>query len=57
MTPTRLKHVPNHPKTPLKSFRIPTELYKAAQSVAASRNESVSEVVRKALERYVRRNR
>ena len=47
--------VPNKPKTPLRSFRIPTDLYEKAQAKAAARGESVSDVVRKALERYVKR--
>lgn len=56
MTPTaRLGRVPNQPKTPLRSFRIPDETYKAAQAKAAEKGESVSDVVRKALERYVKR--
>jgi predicted HicB family RNase H-like nuclease len=46
---------PNQPKTPIKCFRIPVDLYEAAQAKAAERGESVSEVVRKALERYVKR--
>lgn len=55
MTPARLARVPNKPKTPLKSFRIPDDLYRAAQAKAAERGDSVSEVVRAALERYVKR--
>lgn len=47
--------MPNAPKTPLRSFRIPDEVYKAAQSKAAEKGESVSDVVRRALERYVKR--
>lgn len=47
--------VPNKPKTPLRSFRIPTALYEKAQAKASERGESVSDVVRKALERYVKR--
>jgi predicted HicB family RNase H-like nuclease len=47
--------MPNQPKTPIKCFRIPEALYVAAQAKAAERGESVSEVVRKALERYVKR--
>lgn len=47
--------VPNKPKTPLRSFRISDELYAAAQAKAADRGESVSDVVRRALERYVKR--
>jgi len=55
MTPGTLARVPNAPKTPLKSFRIPEELYRAAQEKAKERGESVSDVVRAALERYVKR--
>ncbi len=55
MTPATVPRVPNQPKTPLRSFRIPDEVYKAAQAKAATRGESVSDVVRRALERYVRR--
>jgi hypothetical protein len=55
MTPGKLLGVPNQPKTPLKSFRIPDELYRAAQAKAAEEGESVSDVVRAALERYVKR--
>lgn len=58
MTRTTLGRVsPNKPKTPLKSFRIPQALYEDAQRIAADRGESVSEIVRAALERYVKRNR
>lgn len=55
MTPATLARVPNAPKTPLKSFRIPDDLYRAAQAKAAERGESVSDVVRAALQRYVKR--
>lgn len=48
--------VPNAPKTPLRSFRIPDETYKAAQAKAAEKGESVSDVVRRSLERYVKRS-
>lgn len=44
---------PNH--TPLKSFRIPAALYEAAQAKAEERGETVTDVVRRALERYVKR--
>jgi hypothetical protein len=46
--------MPNKPKTPLKSFRIPQALYEKAQARAAERGESLSEAVRKFLERYTR---
>ncbi|WP_207573592.1 YlcI/YnfO family protein [Mycolicibacterium bacteremicum] len=47
--------MPNQPRTPLRSFRIPDELYAAAQAKAEEKGESVSDVVRRALERYVKR--
>lgn len=55
MTPATVQKVPNQPRTPLKSFRIPQALYEAAQAKAAERGESVSDVVRRALERYIKR--
>lgn len=54
-TPRKLARVPNQPRTPLKSFRIPTALYRAAQAKAEEKGETVSDVVRRALERYVKR--
>jgi hypothetical protein len=54
MTPATLTRVPNAPKTPLRSFRIPDELYEAAQATAAEKGETVSDVIRKALEKYVK---
>lgn len=47
--------VPNKPKTPLRSFRIPDDIYEAAQRKAAEKGESVSDVVRRALDRYGKR--
>jgi predicted CopG family antitoxin len=38
-----------------KAVRIPDDLWEAALSKAKGRNESLSEVVRRALERYVKR--
>lgn len=55
MTPGKLLGVPNAPKTPLKSFRIPEDLYRAAQEKASERGETLSDVVRAALQRYVKR--
>lgn len=49
--------MPNAPRTPLRSFRIPDDLYLEAQQIAATQDESVSDVVRRALERYVRAGR
>lgn len=55
MTPASVARVPNAPKTPLRSFRIPDAVYRAAQEKAAGKGESVSDIVRRALERYVKR--
>lgn len=46
--------VPNQPKTPLRTFRIPDDVYKAAQAKAADKGETVTDVVKRALERYVK---
>lgn len=44
------------PKKPMKSrvIRVPDELWEAAKTRADERGESVSDAVRKFLERYVR---
>lgn len=47
--------MPNAPKTPLRSIRVDTDLWRAAQAVAAARGESLSDVIRRALVRYVKR--
>lgn len=49
--------VPNQPKTKIRAVRVPDELWEAAQAVAAKKGESVSDEIRRSLERYVRRNR
>lgn len=46
--------MPNAPKTPLRSIRVDTDLWRAAQAVAAARGESLSDVIRRALVRYGR---
>ena len=46
--------VTDQSKTPMRGFRIPTELYKAAQAKAASEGLTISYIVRVALSRYVR---
>jgi len=38
-----------------KAVRVPDELWRAAQAIANERGEYLSEVIRKALERYVSR--
>lgn len=54
---TQTARVPNAPKTPLRSFRVPEAVYRAAQVKAAERGETLSEVVRKALEQYAKLKR
>jgi len=54
-TPGMIRRVPNQPKTPIRGFRIPDELYAAARAKAAERGEDLSTVVRASLERYVKR--
>lgn len=54
-TPVVLPTMPNKPKTPISNFRIPPELKAAAQAKARERGESLTDVVVKALERYVKR--
>lgn len=40
--------------TPARAVRVPDDLWKAAQAAADGNGESVSDVIRKALERYVK---
>lgn len=47
--------VPNKPKTPIRSFRIPTDEYEAAKAKADERGETLTDVVRRALRRYAKR--
>lgn len=42
-------------KAPMRSLRVPDDLWNAAMEKANERGESLSEVIRKALERYVKR--
>lgn len=51
MVPSRAK--PTH--TPNRVVRVSDELWQAAQAKAAEKGETISEVVRRALERYVKR--
>lgn len=46
--------MPNRPKTPARAVRISEPLWRAAQERAAERGETVTDVIRRALERYVR---
>lgn len=55
MTDGKMRDVPNQPKTPLHSFRISDEEWKAAQAAAARRGENFSEELRKMVRRYAKR--
>lgn len=44
------------PVMQLKTLRVPADLWEDAQRVAAERDENVSEVLRAALTRYVKRH-
>lgn len=46
--------MPNRPKTPHRTIRVPEPLWKSAQAKAAERGETVTAVILRALERYVR---
>jgi negative regulator of replication initiation len=53
MTPGTMRGVPNTPGTPRRTIRVDDELWFSAVVKAAERGESVSDVIRRALERYV----
>ena len=42
--------------TTLRNVRVDDELWQAAQAVASARGESVSEILRDALKRYVKKH-
>lgn len=44
-------------ETPRRAFRIEPALWSAATELAASNNETVSDVVRRALESYVKKGK
>lgn len=56
---SRLRDVPRPPtgKTPVRNFRIPAVLYGLASAIAEKRGETVTDVVIRALEAYVKRHR
>ena len=49
-----LRRVPNQPKTPKRSVRVPQELWDAVKAKAKERGETVTDVVIRALQRYLR---
>lgn len=48
--------MPNQPRAdnPARSFRIPANLYRQVKARAAERGETVTEVIIRAMKRYVR---
>jgi len=49
--------MPNQPKTKVRTFRIPDDLYEAARAEAARNKESITDVVIRSLTRYVEATR
>lgn len=56
MTPATMTGVPNAPKTPQRTFRIPDDVYAAAKAKAAENGETLTDVVQRALAEYVQRS-
>jgi predicted DNA-binding protein len=48
--------VPNQPKTPLRAFRIPDEIYDVLKAKAADEGRTVTDVVREAFREYIQRH-
>lgn len=48
--------MPNQPRkdNPARSFRVPADLYREVQARAAERGETVTDVIIRAMKRYVR---
>lgn len=46
--------MPNQPKTPVRTVRVPDPLWQAAKDRAAERGETVTDAVLRALRRYVK---
>ncbi len=45
---------PNQPKTPKRSVRVPDELWQAVKVKAKQRGETITDVIVRALKRYLR---
>lgn len=48
--------IADSPETPRRTIRIPNKTWNAAKATAKRKGDTLSEVVRKSLERYVKRN-
>lgn len=48
--------MPNQPKTPHRTMRIPDELWDPAMAKARTQGETVTDVVKRALEDYLKEN-
>jgi hypothetical protein len=46
--------VPNQPATPKRGVRVADDLWHAAKRAAKDRGETITDVIRRALEEYVR---
>lgn len=46
--------MPNQPKTPARSVRVADATWQAAQAKAAEKGETVTDVIVRSLERYVK---
>lgn len=46
--------VPNRPKTPKRGVRVPDDLWQAVKVKAKQRGETVTDVIIRALKRYLR---
>ena len=46
--------MPNRPKTPARTVRVDDDLWDAAHKKASDRGDSLSQVIREALRKYVR---
>lgn len=46
--------MPNQPATPIRTVRVPDELWQAALRAASDNGETVTDVILRALRRYVR---
>jgi predicted transcriptional regulator len=45
--------MPKQPKTPVRGIRVPDDLWNAARAKASARSDSLSQVIREALRKYV----